>query len=948
MKKPLFWTLALCTIFSPYISQAGDHQSKTQFGFIENKGQVVNQDNKPNAAVGYLLNTAGLNVQLRADGFSYDAFVAERNNTSVAYKFHRVDIALIGADANCKKITSEAAPDYINYYTNGNEVLNVHHYNTVTYKNIYPGIDLEFIAGNGVEYNFIVHPGADPSQIRLRYEGMNDISLVNNRLNLSVAHGKINERIPESYIAGNHHPVAVSYNETGSNTFGFTVGAYDKTQTLIIDPKPDIPWATYYGGAGADTSSSLAVSGTSVYMTGMTLSATNIATNGAHQTTKNSGSDMFLTKFDAAGARQWGTYYGDAGDEAGYCVAADGNGNTAVTGVTNSSSGITTTNAHQTTIGGTTDAFIATFNTSGQRQWCTYYGGNAFDAGYGITYSGTNIFITGTTGSPDMGVIATSSAAEHQTIMAGTQDAFLVKFSSTGSRLWGTYYGDINSDQGYSVATDNSGNAFIAGIVNDGISGSLASSTTHQSTYGGGTTDYFLGKFDGSDGSRLWGTYYGGSADESDQPGKKLAVDANGNVYMAGATNSESNNQEIATTGAFQVSLSNNSRDGFIVKFNGSGVRQWATYYGTMDNESLTGIIAGASGDIFAVGTTTSNTGLQTSDAIQKASGGGTDLFVTSFNSTGTRQWTTYFGGNQNETGFSIAADAGEHVFISGSTSSSTGLATSTAHQGTFGSGGADAFLARLNACKTNNISATSAITGAGCFGESNGVISVNATGGTAPYQYKLGTNAFQTSNSFNNLGAGNYDITIKDDNSCEFTKQETVTSFPEIPSFSITGSNTVLAFFDQNYNVQFSATPPSGLTYKWKVVSGNGVVKGPDTNGTADVTWGHPGTGILRLIVTSGTCPDSLDYTVTIGPSSVNNITAGGMEIYPNPANSQVTIKLNAAPAGNEQLKLYDNLGRIVLAQELKKEQTVNISRLPQGVYYLQIGNMQKKITKL
>ncbi|MFH0761056.1 MAG: hypothetical protein V2A67_06100 [Bacteroidota bacterium] len=99
-------------------------------GFIENKGQIIDQNSRPNLAVLYLLNTPGMNVQLRR-----------------GWNFHRIDFDLIGSNPNCEIITSGSSPDYLNYYTTGTPeggVFKVRSYHTVTYKEIYPGIDLVF------------------------------------------------------------------------------------------------------------------------------------------------------------------------------------------------------------------------------------------------------------------------------------------------------------------------------------------------------------------------------------------------------------------------------------------------------------------------------------------------------------------------------------------------------------------------------------------------------------------------------------------------------------------------------------------------------------------------------------------------------------------------------------------------------------------------------------
>ncbi|MFH1937381.1 MAG: hypothetical protein ABIK52_07460, partial [Bacteroidota bacterium] len=157
-----------------------------QLLFIENKGQIIDQSGNPNPAVRFLLNMNGFNVQLRNNGFSYDVYRFERSSLareqrdpkeSVSHtrllpdtnhsliSYHRIDINFEGANPACEIIAEDPSSDYLNYYTAGTPVEgigNVKHFGKVTYRNLYPGIDLEYLAGGDrpFKYNVIVNPGA--------------------------------------------------------------------------------------------------------------------------------------------------------------------------------------------------------------------------------------------------------------------------------------------------------------------------------------------------------------------------------------------------------------------------------------------------------------------------------------------------------------------------------------------------------------------------------------------------------------------------------------------------------------------------------------------------------------------------------------------------------------------------------------------------------------------
>ena len=405
---------------------------------------------------------------------------------------------------------------------------------------------------------------------------------------------------------------------------GDTIGGFSGTDAFLVkfNSSGVRQWATYYGGSEWDYGISCAIDASgNVYMIGSTSSTSGIATAGAHETTVNDG---FLVKFNSSGVRQWGTYFEGNGN----ACATDASGNVYIVGLTNSTSGIATAGAHQTVMSGSGDAFLVKFNSSGVRQWGTYFGGpfnggSANETGISCaTDASGNIYMVGKT--PSTSGIATVGA--HQTA-GGTQffDAFLVKFNSTGVIQWGTYYDGLGDTQPNSCATDASGNVYMAGQVFQELLPDSGISTpgAHQTTYGGGFTDAFLVKFD-PNGVRQWGTYYGGSSVEE---GTSCAIDPSGNVYIAGHTGSTTG---IATAGAHQTVFGGGGLDGFLVCFNSSGVRQSGTYYG---EGFVSGCASDASGNVYMAGITQSSSGIATAGAHQTANGnsGYNDAFLVKF-----------------------------------------------------------------------------------------------------------------------------------------------------------------------------------------------------------------------------------------------------------------------------------------------------------------------------
>ena len=707
----------------------------TRSGFYENKGQITDQNYLPNPGVKYLLSSPGFNVQLRQTSFSYDtytdsvvtalpSFTGQPSHTADGHeqpensirRFHRVDVELVGCNTGAKFITEGRSDAYYNYFTAGaanGGASEVHYYSKIIYQDIYPNIDLEFMTSEGskpVEYNFIVHAGGHPADIKLEYKGANKTTLVDNSLVISVTAGDFTESIPSSYFRDTKQPVNINYAALGNNIYGFSfrdlkLSTLISSSDLIIDPTPNLAWGTYYGGAGPDIGTGIALDASgNVYITGNTHSSSQIATAGAYQTTWGGfgDPDVFVAKFNAAGsALLWGTYYGGTGVDYGTGIALDASGNVYICGNTASTSGIATAGAYQTTNGGS-EAFVAKFNSTGAALlWGTYYGGGGNDDATGIVLDASgNVYITGTTGSTSG--IATAGA--YQTIRPTLgYDAFVAKFNSTGSTLlFGTYYGATNileyaDTYSYGIALDASGDVYITGSTTDTTG--IPTAGAYQATYAGGW-DAFIAKFNSTGSTLLWGTYYGGGG--TDQ-GSGITLDAAGNVYITGYTSSGSG---ISTAGAHQATLKNLGNDAFVAKFNPSGTTLLlGSYYGgSFDGGSANtygyGIALDAADNIYITGSTTGDSGIATAGAYQVALLGTQNAFVAKLNASGSSLlWGTFYGEGNSDKGSGIALDASRNVYVTGNTVATTGAATAGAYQTVNGAsaGNPEAFVAKFD-----------------------------------------------------------------------------------------------------------------------------------------------------------------------------------------------------------------------------------------------------------
>lgn len=443
------------------------------------------------------------------------------------------------------------------------------------------------------------------------------------------------------------------------------------------------------------------------------------------------GVDSSLPFVIDPGVRQWGTYYGGTGGDSGLNSAIDANGNVYMAGTTSSNNGtsIATVGSHQSVYGGGQDnAYLAKFNSAGVRQWATYYGGPVREFGLNCALDNSgNVFVVGHSLSSTLNIVATPGS--HQPVFGGIWDAYLVKFNSNGVRQWGTYYGGPGLEHGNGVACDASGNVYITGKTDAPTGTVVATVGSHQSTFGG-VEDAFLAKFN-TNGVRQWATYYGGTGTDV---GRGVTADAAGDVYLTGWTDNSVANV-IATPGAHQNAFGGGSFDAFVVKFNSNGVRQWGTQYGGSGTDMAYDCEIDIFGNVYMAGKTSSSFSISTLGSHQQIYGGGPfDAFLVSFNSNGTRNWGTYYGGAGEDESWGCAIHKSGHIYITGLTSSSTGtvMATPGSHQPIYGGGSYDAFIAQFDTAGVR--------TWGSYYGETGGDVGYGCTTDNAYHVYFVGS----------------------------------------------------------------------------------------------------------------------------------------------------------------------------------------------------------------
>jgi hypothetical protein len=285
---------------------------------------------------------------------------------------------------------------------------------------------------------------------------------------------------------------------TLSSDFPTTPGAFDTSyngddDAFVVKLNPtgnSLSYGTFIGGSDSDWGSGIAVDGGgNAYVTGLTRSSDFPTTSGAFDTSFGGYRDAFVVKLNPDGSfLVYGTFIGGSDDEYSHGgIAVDGGGNAYVTGTTDSSDFPTTPGAFDTSLDGYSDVFAVKLNPSGSLlSYGTFIGGSGGDKGWGIAVNGGgNAYVTGRTSSSDF---PTTSGAFDTSYNGGywEYDAFVIKLNPDGSSLsYGTFIGGSSWDEGYGIAVDGGGNAYVTGTTysSDFPTISGAFDTSHNGYY---------------------------------------------------------------------------------------------------------------------------------------------------------------------------------------------------------------------------------------------------------------------------------------------------------------------------------------------------------------------------------------------------------------------------------------------------------------------------------
>lgn len=565
--------LVICLLrFSLFVTgQEIKHEHSIYHSFVENKGQWNDQ-------VLFKSKMTGGNLWIEQGRFLFhflDFSSMEENHTAQKVRSTEVqqellELLFLGANDVTELETAHATKNYYNYFI-GNDpeswATEVRGYGEATLKELYDGIDMKLIEDRmNLKYEFHVHPGADPSQIVMMYNGQQAVKLDRKgNLNVQTVLGEIVEQKPYVYQIVNGHirevEAAFSLND-GKITFA--LGDYNPNVTLIIDPV--LVFSTYSGSL-SDNFGMTATYGYdgSAYSGGIvfgnsyptpapawntTTTITNIMPTANDPLGTYGVTDVFVSKYSADGTQMlWTCFLGGGNDVEGtesvHSLICDTMDNVYLYGATSSddfpiqngydgthAGGIANVNftqngVHHYTNG--TDIFVSKLSADGLNlMGSTYVGGSGND---GVNYNSSNPILldslTTNYGDPFRGeimldenfnvIIASATRSTDFPVLnafqpsnAGGQDGVLFKLSTDlSSLLWSSYYGGSENDACYSVKVDTAGNVIFAGGTASNDLPGMGSGW--QTAYNGGNTDGFVAKTGPNGGALLAGSYIGTS-----------------------------------------------------------------------------------------------------------------------------------------------------------------------------------------------------------------------------------------------------------------------------------------------------------------------------------------------------------------------------------------------------------------------------------------------------
>jgi len=567
------------------------------------------------------------------------------NNKSNLTHFHAYKVSFQNAKSLPTVVPSNSVTDYVNYFKGNNSnnwIKKVKRFKDIEYQNVYDNINLKLSTrNNALVYDFIVNPGGDPSKIEMKYDGVDQINIVDNNLVIKTSVNEVTEIQPYAYqsTAKGYKQVKCSFNLEG-NTLKFTLPeGFDNTQQLIIDPT--LIFSTY-SGSKADNWGFTATydAAGNVYSGGIVSDIGYPVSTGAFQTNYGGGSwDIGIIKYNTTGTqRLWATYLGGSSAELPHSIVVNEKGELLIFGVTGSSDFPITKNAYCS----------------------TFKGGSAitYDFGSIIFNNGTDLYVSKL--SSDGATLLAS------TFIGGTANDgfnFRAEYDVAATIMTGNdslYHNYGDGARGEIIA--DSKNYVYVGTCTFSSDFPMSSQSIQRSNHG--REEGVVFKLTPDLSQLVWSTYLGGSADDAIY---SIDLDSNDDLYVAGGTNST---DLPVTNGAYNTKFNGGSADAFLTHITQDGrTLVGCTYFGSNKYDQAYFVRTDSKDSVFIYG----QTNAPDSTLIYKSKYNipNSGQFIAKFNNQLTQlSWSGVFGsgnGKPNISPTAFSVDVCDRIYVSGS-----------------------------------------------------------------------------------------------------------------------------------------------------------------------------------------------------------------------------------------------------------------------------------------
>jgi len=550
--------------------------------------------------------------------------------------------------------------------------------------NLYPGIDVVYYGkGRELEYDFNLAPGADPSRIRMRFAGAEQVRInQSGDLVLKFASGEITQRLPVVYqrhSANELVAVQASYRLAGDGSIGVKLGDYDRAQALVIDPT--ILYDFWLTGSNAQVAVALGHDGQGFeYMAGYTYSPDFSLGSNGYNMNYSSDEDCWLMKFNPFAANPgsvivYSTYFGGELDDDMRSMAVDANGVMYFGGTSLSPDLPVTANAAQGTLPNTNanlNGFVAVIDPSiagaSGLIYSSFYGGSEETVINGVASFNGQIYATGWTVTPDL----TTAGNVFQPANNGAYDSFVAIFdpavssnscNAAATLVFSSYLGGAQDDVGRSIDVDATGLVYVAGYTFS--SDFPVSGNAFQQIYNDGGGDAFVTQIDPVAGIILYSSFLGGTGIDV---ATRVQVEPSGHIAVGGFTFSQ---DFPLTPNAAQLVYGGNG-DAFVAVLDPSATSQatgliYGTYYGGSNTDVAYDLRRGPQGFYYIAGYTLSKNLPVSNNALYPASAnGGIDAFEAIIDPNTSLVYGSYITSDGNQVSYAVDYDASGNIYTAG------------------------------------------------------------------------------------------------------------------------------------------------------------------------------------------------------------------------------------------------------------------------------------------